>query len=94
MAIHSESPVYALSIRQPWAWLIVNGWKDIENREWSTRFRGRLLIHAGKQIESDAVEALRRGISPCYGAPMPPGFVAPAEYDVGAVPARRTGEDR
>ncbi len=38
----------ALSIRQPWAWLIVNGHKDIENRTWATSFRGRLLIHAGK----------------------------------------------
>ncbi|POR52810.1 ASCH domain-containing protein [Paraburkholderia eburnea] len=38
----------ALSIRQPWAWLIVNGHKDIENRTWPTRFRGRVLIHAGK----------------------------------------------
>ncbi|MDO8934199.1 MAG: ASCH domain-containing protein [Rhodocyclaceae bacterium] len=37
-----------LSIRQPWAWLIVNGHKDIENRTWATQFRGRLLIHAGK----------------------------------------------
>jgi hypothetical protein len=38
----------ALSIRQPWAWLIVNGHKDIENRSWPTRFRGPLLIHAAK----------------------------------------------
>ena len=38
----------ALSVRQPWAWLIVNGWKNIENREWPTRFRGRVLIHAAK----------------------------------------------
>ncbi|MGF6963014.1 hypothetical protein OKW43_000019 [Paraburkholderia sp. WC7.3g] len=38
----------ALSIRQPWAWLITNGYKDIENRTWSTRFRGRVLIHASK----------------------------------------------
>ena len=37
----------ALSIRQPWAWLIVNGHKDIENRDWPTVFRGRMLIHAG-----------------------------------------------
>lgn len=37
-----------LSIRQPWAWLIVNGHKDIENRTWETKFRGRVLIHAGK----------------------------------------------
>ncbi len=38
----------ALSIRQPWAWLIVNGHKDIENRTWPTRVRGRVLIHASK----------------------------------------------
>jgi hypothetical protein len=38
----------ALSIRQPWAWLIVNGFKPVENRDWSTRFRGRFLIHASK----------------------------------------------
>jgi hypothetical protein len=36
----------ALSIRQPWAWLIVNGHKTIENRDWSTAFRGPVLIHA------------------------------------------------
>lgn len=38
----------ALSIRQPWAWLIVNGYKDIENRVWSTRYVGPLVIHASK----------------------------------------------
>jgi hypothetical protein len=37
----------ALSIRQPYAWLIVNGHKDIENRDWATNFHGRVLIHAG-----------------------------------------------
>ena len=37
----------ALSVRQPWAWLIVNGYKDIENRDWSTNVRGRVWIHAG-----------------------------------------------
>lgn len=37
----------ALSVRQPWAWLIVNGHKPIENRDWATNFRGEVLIHAG-----------------------------------------------
>lgn len=40
-----------LSIRQPWAWLICNGGKDIENRNWPTRFRGKFLIHAGKGMK-------------------------------------------
>ena len=38
----------ALSIRQPWAWLILNAGKDIENRTWQTKLRGRVLIHAAK----------------------------------------------
>ena len=41
----------ALSIRQPWAWLIVNAYKDIENRTWSTDFRGRVYVHAGKRVK-------------------------------------------
>lgn len=38
----------ALSIKQPWAWLIVNGIKTVENRKWYTEHRGGLLIHASK----------------------------------------------
>ena len=52
----------ALSVRQPWAWLIVNGFKDIENREWLTKFRGPVLIHAGKtygRAEKEEAEIVR-----------------------------------
>lgn len=41
----------AISIRQPWAWLIVNGFKDVENRSWPTNKRGMVRIHAGKQVD-------------------------------------------
>jgi len=34
-----------LSVRQPYAGLIVSGQKRIENRSWSTHYRGRFLIH-------------------------------------------------
>lgn len=40
-----------LSIRQPWAYLIVAGYKDIENRKWYTNHRGPLLIHASKAVD-------------------------------------------
>ena len=43
----------ALSIRQPWAWLILNAGKDIENRDWKPWFRGRFLVHAGKGMTRD-----------------------------------------
>jgi hypothetical protein len=36
-----------ITVKQPWASLIVHGIKDIENRTWKTNFRGRVLIHAG-----------------------------------------------
>lgn len=39
--------IKALSVKQPWAWLIVNGYKDVENRSRRTHYRGPLLIHAG-----------------------------------------------
>lgn len=49
----------ALSIRQPWAWLIVNGYKDVENRTWSTTVRGTVLIHASKGMtDAEYEEAL------------------------------------
>lgn len=35
-----------LSVRQPWASLLVSGLKDIENRTWTPNFKGRILIHA------------------------------------------------
>lgn len=36
----------AISIKQPWAYLICAGIKDVENRTWPTKYRGRVYIHA------------------------------------------------
>lgn len=40
-----------LSIRQPWAWAIIHGGKDVENRSWQTKYRGRILIHAAIKFD-------------------------------------------
>jgi len=48
----------ALSIRQPWAWLVAHGFKPIENRTWNTSFRGEFLIHAGLRFDADAYRRL------------------------------------
>lgn len=40
----------AISIKQPWASLIANGIKDIENRTWKTNFRGKVYIHAPAKL--------------------------------------------
>lgn len=49
----SELPRMALSIRQPWAWAIVHAGKDIENRDWATKYRGPVCIHASKGMTKD-----------------------------------------
>jgi hypothetical protein len=40
--------MYAISLLQPWATLVVSGVKTVETRAWSTRHRGRILIHASQ----------------------------------------------
>lgn len=42
----------ALSLTQPMAWAIFHG-KDIENRNWRTKFRGRVMIHASKKFDRE-----------------------------------------
>lgn len=49
-----------LTIHQPWAWLIVNGFKDIENRVWQAHYRGRLYIHAGKKFDDEGYAAVKK----------------------------------
>lgn len=50
----------ALSIKQPWAWLIVNGYKDIENRNWRRKYRGKLLIHASLKFDKKAYDEITK----------------------------------
>ena len=59
----------ALSVRQPWAHLIITGIKDIENRTWRTTYRGPILIHAGKTFDADAYDWVRSEM--CVQLPPP-----------------------
>lgn len=69
----------AIVIRQPWAWLIVNGFKDIENRTWGTRYRGPLLIQASarrpsrQEMHEFRAFALKRGVE------------LPEEFELGGI---------
>ena len=67
-----------LSVRQPWAYLIVAGHKDIENRKWRTSYRGRLLIHASQAMEPDDFPIQRQWIETC-------GIVIPEDLPRGAI---------
>lgn len=46
----------AISIKQPWASLIVNGYKEYEFRSWNTKFRGKVYIHASKEVEKESLQ--------------------------------------
>lgn len=51
-----------LTIKQPWATLIMQGDKRFEFRSWQTKYRGELLIHAGKGIDKEAMKRLKKYI--------------------------------
>ena len=49
-----------LTIKEPWATLIIEGYKKYEFRSWKTKYRGELLIHAGKGIDKEAMNRLSK----------------------------------
>ena len=49
-----------LTIKQPWASLIVNGYKEYEFRSWKINYRGKILIHAGMRLEKDMAERFKQ----------------------------------
>ena len=42
-----------LTLRQPWATLVSEGIKRYEFRSWKTKYRGKVLIHAGTGIDKE-----------------------------------------
>ena len=49
----------ALTIKEPWASLIIEGYKKYEFRSWKTNYRGKILIHAGLNIDKDMLERFK-----------------------------------
>ncbi len=45
-----------LTIKEPWATLIIDGYKKYEFRSWKTNYRGKILIHAGMSLEKDMLK--------------------------------------
>ncbi|MCY2964123.1 MAG: ASCH domain-containing protein [Planctomycetota bacterium] len=52
----STETLTVLSIRQPWASLLLSGEDWCENRSWNTKHRGALWIHASSKIENGECE--------------------------------------
>jgi hypothetical protein len=63
--------VRVISVRQPWAWAIVQGHKPVENRDWATHYRGPLLIHASKSASKRYVADQSAAIAGQFGLAVP-----------------------
>lgn len=48
-----------ITIKEPWATLIKEGYKEYEFRTWKTKYRGEILIHAGKGADKEAMERFK-----------------------------------
>ena len=48
-----------LTIKEPWASLIIEGYKKYDFRSWKTKYRGKILIHAGMTIEQDMLKKFK-----------------------------------
>lgn len=72
----------ALTVQQPWAWAIIHGGKNVENRTQLWKYRGPLAIHAGARWSSRGGESklVRDAIAPylTFGQFQRP--VDPAEH--------------
>jgi hypothetical protein len=62
--------VKALSIRQPWAWLVIHGYKDVENRPTAWDYTGPLAVHASA-TPADKYEILRLRLQKIIQHPIP-----------------------
>lgn len=51
-----SEPMRALTVRQPYAWAIAAGAKDVENRSRATHYRGLLAIHAAKAVHRKGLD--------------------------------------
>ena len=56
MAGQEDSGVKALTVKQPWASLIIRGGKDIENRDWRTNYTGIVAIHSSAKMSREDME--------------------------------------
>lgn len=51
--------IRVITLKQPWASLVANGLKIYEFRNMNYSYRGKILIHAGKSFDKDAMERVK-----------------------------------
>ncbi len=76
-----------LSVRQPWAWALIHGGKDVSNRNWLTKYRGRVAIHAGRTFDMSKADWHDMSVG-LYGEPfysMARGYNKQPDHVLGAI---------
>lgn len=59
LAVLPKGLTKALSLKQPFAWLIANGFLMVDDRTWGTQYRGPVLIHASKGLYKEYYDYLK-----------------------------------
>lgn len=77
-----------LSIKEPWASLIINGYKEYEFRSWKTNYREKVLIHASKNIIKSDIERFEK-----LGINYKPGFIIGEAEIVDCIPVTKEFEN-
>jgi ASCH domain len=72
-ALDAMDRLIALSLKQPWVFAVLHLGKDIENRTWRSRYRGRIVLHASKSFDDAGLRYLTEA-----------GFTVPAVLPMGA----------
>jgi ASCH domain-containing protein len=73
--LESSPIVKIISVRQPWAGLIVHGIKDVENRTWPTRYRKPFLIHAALRTDAVTADEIERRFAARVPLDLPLGAI-------------------
>ena len=76
-------PKKIITVKQPWAWAIIHAGKDIENRTWRTKFRGRLFIHSSLTWDKFGWEWLEANMP--HKIPMKRGLIQTFDSVIGVV---------
>ena len=69
-----EFKIKVQTVRQPWAGLIINGFKPVENRSKRINHRGLLLIHAGSRFDLEGYDWVKENF-PDIRMPEPEKFI-------------------
>jgi hypothetical protein len=74
-----KQTIKCLTVKQPWAWSIVNGHKDVENRSFFIRYRGPVIIQSSARVSIADLSA------DAFWIEDETGLTLPADFTLGSI---------